>query len=87
MSLWCSPSHAALAPEKATKCNCSLCRRLADFGRTTSPEWFGYKEHPENTVEYVWGDKTLRMCVAGRADVPRIGSDLSPSQVESTVSI
>jgi hypothetical protein len=48
------------APEKATSCNCSLCRRSGAI--------FGYYEfgtvsvqgHPENTEEYVWGDRTLR---------------------------
>ena len=48
------------APEKATRCNCSLCRRLGGL-------WvyyeFGTVEitgHPGHTQEYVWGDKTLR---------------------------
>ena len=48
------------APEKATSCNCSLCRRSGAI--------FGYYEfgtvtvqgHPENTEEYVWGDRTLK---------------------------
>ena len=41
-------------------CNCSLCRRSGAI--------FGYYEfgsvsvqgHPENTEEYIWGDRTLR---------------------------
>ena len=48
------------APEKATRCNCSLCRRLGGL-------WvyyeFGTVEitgHPGHTQDYVWGDKTLR---------------------------
>lgn len=48
------------APEQATDCNCSLCRRVAGL-------WVYYEfgtvlveGHPENTAEYVWGDKTLR---------------------------
>jgi hypothetical protein len=48
------------APEKATSCNCSLCRRSGAI--------FGYyvfgtvsvQGHPENTEEYIWGDRTLR---------------------------
>jgi hypothetical protein len=48
------------APEKATSCNCSLCRRTGAI--------FGYYEfgtvsiegHPENTEEYIWGDRTLK---------------------------
>ena len=48
-------------PDKATSCNCSICRRLGalwiyyEFG-TVSIEG-----HPEHTTEYVWGDKTLRV--------------------------
>jgi hypothetical protein len=48
------------APDTAIQCNCSLCRRVA--GR-----WAYYPfgtvridGHPENTIDYVWGDKTLR---------------------------
>lgn len=48
------------APDKATQCNCSLCRRLGglwayyEFGSVT------VEGHPEHTTDYVWGDKTLR---------------------------
>jgi hypothetical protein len=47
-------------PEKATECNCSLCRRV---GGLWAYYEFGTVEitgHPEHTLEYVWGDKTLR---------------------------
>ena len=47
-------------PETVTNCNCSICRRYGAL-------WAYYKigtvrviGHPENTTEYVWGDKTLR---------------------------
>lgn len=47
-------------PTEATQCNCSLCRRSGGpwvyfaFGsvRITG--------HPESTVGYVWGDRTIR---------------------------
>lgn len=48
------------APETATQCNCSLCRRTGGilsyypFGSVT------IEGHPENTESYVWGDRTLR---------------------------
>jgi hypothetical protein len=48
------------APEKATDCNCSLCRRV---GGLWSYYEFGtvlIEGHPESTDEYIWGDKTLR---------------------------
>jgi len=48
------------APVQATSCNCSLCRRLGAL-------WVYYpfgtvriQGHPENTMGYIWGDKTLR---------------------------
>jgi len=47
-------------PETATKCNCSLCRRL---GVLCAYYPFGsvrIEGHPEHTVDYVWGDKSLR---------------------------
>ena len=48
------------APDKATRCNCSLCRRTGaifgyfEFGTVT------VQGHPENTEAYVWGDRTLK---------------------------
>lgn len=47
-------------PDKATRCNCSLCRRV---GGVWAYYGFGsvkVEGHPENTVEYVQGDRTLR---------------------------
>jgi hypothetical protein len=48
------------APEKATSCNCSLCRRTGvivgyyEFGTVS------IQGHPQSTEAYVWGDRTLR---------------------------
>ncbi|MDY0745620.1 GFA family protein [Paucibacter sp. R3-3] len=47
-------------PETATRCNCSLCRRV---GGTWAYYGFGsvrIEGHPQNTAEYVQGDRTLR---------------------------
>jgi hypothetical protein len=61
-SCHCGAVHLVLpsAPEKATECNCSLCRRLGGL-------WVYYEfgtvkvtGHPEHTEAYIWGDKTLR---------------------------
>lgn len=48
------------APEQATTCNCSLCRRTGGI-------WAYYpwgsviiKGHPENTESYMWGDRSLK---------------------------
>src|SRR4029450_6915048 len=48
------------APEKATKCNCSLCRRLGGLWAYYEFGTVRVEGHPENTDEYIWGDKTLR---------------------------
>lgn len=48
------------APDKATRCNCSMCRRIGavyayfEFGTVR------IEGHPENTEAYIWGDRTLR---------------------------
>lgn len=47
-------------PSVATSCNCSLCRRIGgpwvyfEFGTVE------IEGHPEHTVEYIQGDRTLR---------------------------
>jgi len=47
-------------PLKATRCNCSICRRLgavyAYFDLGTVP----IEGHPQHTQAYIHGDKTLR---------------------------
>ena len=48
------------APEKATKCNCSLCRRLGGLWAYYEFGSVKVEGHPDHTAEYVWGDKTLR---------------------------
>jgi hypothetical protein len=47
-------------PDKATNCNCSMCRRLGSL-------WVYYEfgsvkisGNPEHTQEYIQGDRTLR---------------------------
>ncbi len=48
------------APEKATDCNCSICRRLAGLWAYYEYGTVLIEGHPENTTEYIWGDRTLR---------------------------
>lgn len=47
-------------PETATRCNCSLCRRLAAVWAYYEVGTIRIEGHPENTAEYIQGDKTLR---------------------------
>ena len=47
-------------PEKATGCNCSICRRLAGLWAYYEYGTVKIDGHPANTEEYIWGDKTLR---------------------------
>ena len=47
-------------PETATRCNCSICRRL---GAVWAYYEFGtvlVEGHPDQTGEYIQGDRTLR---------------------------
>ena len=48
------------APEVATSCNCSLCRRLRGIWVYYEFGTVKIEGHPESTAEYIWGDKTLR---------------------------
>jgi len=47
-------------PEKATSCNCSLCRRLGGLWAYFEFGTVRIEGHPEHTAEYIWGDRTLR---------------------------
>ena len=47
-------------PESAIQCNCSLCRRLGGVWAYFPFGTVRIEGHPEHTVDYVWGDKTLR---------------------------
>ncbi len=47
-------------PAKATKCNCSLCRRVGGHWAYYEFGTVKIEGHPENTEDYVWGDKSLR---------------------------
>lgn len=48
------------APDRATDCNCSLCRRLAALWAYYELGTVRIDGHPEHTDAYVWGDRTLR---------------------------
>lgn len=47
-------------PEMATSCNCSMCRRLAGLWAYYEFGTVRIAGHPENTQDYVQGDRTLR---------------------------
>ncbi|MED5621966.1 GFA family protein [Ideonella sp. BN130291] len=48
------------APEELTNCNCSLCRRLGGLWAYYPADTVKVHGHPENTDEYIQGDRTLR---------------------------
>ena len=47
-------------PETATRCNCSMCRRLGTVWAYFELGTVAIEGHPEHTVDYVQGDRTLR---------------------------
>lgn len=47
-------------PEKATRCNCSLCRRVNGVWAYYGFGSVRVEGHPAHTADYVWGDRTLR---------------------------
>ena len=66
------------APETATECNCSICRRLGalwSFYPVGSVQIHG---HPENTQDYLWGARTLRTMRCARCGVATHWEPLDP---------
>jgi hypothetical protein len=49
------------APDEVTNCNCSICRRLGALWAYYKVEDVRVHGHPENTDEYIQGDRTLRV--------------------------
>ena len=47
-------------PREGTRCNCSLCRRLGSVWAYYEFGSVQIEGHPQETEEYVQGDKTLR---------------------------
>lgn len=47
-------------PEKATRCNCSICSRLGAVWACYEFGTVAIEGHPEHTAEYIQGDRTLR---------------------------
>ena len=47
-------------PTEVTNCNCSSCRRLGTLWAYFDVDTVKIQGHPENTDEYIQGDKTLR---------------------------
>lgn len=48
------------APDTATSCNCSWCRRTGGIWAYFELGTVLIQGHPEHTESYVWGDRTLR---------------------------
>lgn len=46
-------------PEKATSCNCSICRRTAGLWAYYAFGDVKIEGYPEHTDEYIWGDRCL----------------------------
>jgi hypothetical protein len=47
------------APETATDCNCSLCRRTRGIWAYYALGSVAIEGHPRNTESYIWGDRTV----------------------------
>lgn len=52
-------------PEVATDCNCSICRRVAGIWAYFEFGSVKIQGHPEATVDYIWGDRSLRTIRCG----------------------
>lgn len=47
-------------PDKGTRCNCSLCRRVGAVWAYFDVGTVQIEGHPQNTQAYIQGDRTLR---------------------------
>ena len=47
-------------PDDVLSCNCSLCRRTGGIWAFYAFGTVVIEGHPENTEDYIWGDRTLR---------------------------
>ena len=47
-------------PQELIDCNCSICRRYGALWAFYGAGTVQVIGHPENTTEYVWGQKTIR---------------------------
>lgn len=65
-------------PEKATRCNCSSCRRLGAVWAYFDLGSVVVVGHPEHTEAYIWGDKTLRTIRCRTCGVPTHWEPLDP---------
>ena len=50
-----------VAPTQLTDCNCSICRRIGALWAYYPVDQVQVTGHTEDTAEYVWGGKTLRI--------------------------
>ncbi len=56
-------------PEKATICNCSLCRRVGAVWAYYKAGTIKIDGQPEHTEPYIQGDKTLATCRCKRCGI------------------
>ncbi|MBY0238252.1 MAG: GFA family protein [Burkholderiaceae bacterium] len=58
----CGAVHITIpdAPESVINCNCSICRRYGALWAKYDADAVQIVGHPDNTTEYIWGEKTLR---------------------------
>jgi hypothetical protein len=68
------------APEKATDCNCSLCRRVAGLWAYYEFGTVLIEGHPSNTTDYIWGDKTLKTVRCKTCGIATHWEPLEPNQ-------
>jgi hypothetical protein len=47
-------------PETLIDCNCSICRRYGALWAFYTMDSVRVHGHPEGTIEYIWGQKTIK---------------------------
>jgi hypothetical protein len=70
-------------PDKATRCNCSACRRLGAVWVYFEPASVAVEGSPEHADGYAWGDKSLRFVRCRHCGVPTHWEPLARPGIEA----
>jgi hypothetical protein len=78
--------EVADSPRSLIECNCSICRRYGALWAQWAPAAVRVVGHPENTTEYIWGERTIRTLRCRRCGCVTHWEALEPN-VDSKVGV
>jgi hypothetical protein len=74
---------ATLDPHQGTRCNCSICTKVAQIGVIVAPAAFELTSDPADVSSYEWASRVAKRCFCrhcgvhcfGSGHVPELGGD------------